>query len=187
MKNLGISIGVLMLLLLSSTAGAAQSQIPKFEVGAHIFSFQSKELGTGYGLGGRFTYNLTRNIAIDTEFNSLVDDEGKDYAHQGFAGAKIGVQNKYAGVFFKARPGFMTNFAKPAPNYATTFAYQSLDRFAFDVGGVIEGYPTKHLVLRVDLGDLIIPFGKETVLQSVPFKPGTTHNFQYSLGLGLRF
>jgi len=185
MKHFTVSVGVLFLLLAGTSAATAQT--PKFEVGGQIFSFNSKKVGFGWGMGGRFTYNLNRHVAVDSELNAFLDDEGNTLATQGFAGAKVGVRNKVAGVFFKARPGFMTNFAKPAPNYATTFASERLDKFAFDVGAVVEFYANRHLSFRVDAGDVIIPFGNDPVVGATPLRPGTTHNFQYSLGLSLRF
>jgi len=174
-------------ILLLAAATFASAQTPKYEVGGQIFSFQSKSIGYGWGAGGRFSYNLTKNIAIDTELNGFLDDEAHVLATQGFAGAKVGVRNKLLGVFVKARPGFMTNFAKPLPDYATTFNTEKLNKFAFDVGAVFEAYPSRHTSFRVDVGDVIIPFGNDPILASGPVRLGTTHTFQYSLGFGLRF
>jgi hypothetical protein len=61
-------------------------------------------------------------------------------------------------------------------------------RLALDVGGVAEFYPNRHVVLRVDAGDVIIPFGNNVVGQGLlAQRLGTTHNFQFSLGVGVRF
>lgn len=174
-------------LLLFSVATLTSAQTPKYEVGGQMFSFQSKSIGYGWGMGGRFSYNLTKHVAIDTELNGFLDDEAHVLATQGFAGAKVGVRNKLVGVFVKARPGFMTNFAKPLPDYATTFNTEKLNKFAFDVGAVFEVYPSRHTAFRVDVGDVIIPFGNDSIVASGPVKPGTKHTFQYSLGFGIRF
>lgn len=184
MKTLTTLFGVL---LLASAATRTSAQTPKYEVGGQIFSFQSKSIGYGWGMGGRFSYNLTKNIAIDTELNGFLDDEDGVVATQGFAGAKVGVRNKLGGVFVKARPGFMTNFSKPLPDYATTFNTEKLNTFAFDVGAVFEVYPSRHTSFRVDVGDVIIPFGNNPIVANGPVRLGTTHTFQYSLGFGLRF
>ena len=185
MKNLNILVGVFLLLLSSSLATMAQT--PKYEVGGQIFSLQSNQIGYGFGFGARFGYNLTRHVGIDTEYNALVDDEGGAYAHQVFAGVKVGVRNKLGGAFVKVRPGIMTNFNKLAPTFATTFATESINRFALDAGAVFEVYPNRHWMFRVDLSDIIVPFDNEQLLVSRPLRLGTTHNFQYSLGVGLRF
>jgi hypothetical protein len=185
MKTVTIGFGMLLLLLSNSVLASAQT--PKYEVGGQIFSFQGKEVGFGYGIGGRFTYNLNRYIAVDSELNGFLADEGPIYAAQGFVGPKVGVRSKYVGVFAKARPGFQTNFARPKPDYATTFDTESVDKFAFDVGGVFEAYPTRHTVFRVDVSDVIIPFGNDLIVSQGPRRLGTTHNFQYSLGFSIRF
>mgnify|MGYP003577955622 CR=1 FL=1 len=175
-------------LLLSFSCLVSQAQnkttskterVPTYEVGGQIFSFNGDELGFGWGAGARFTYNLNNYISLDNEVNFFLPDEGPAYATQGLFGIKAGKRTKYVGIFAKARPGFQTNFV--VNNREQT-------KFAFDVGGVAEVYPYKQLVLRFDAGDVIIPFGNDVV--GPPFLPqrlGTTHNFQYSLGIGVRF
>ncbi len=76
-------------------------------------------------------------------------------------------------VFAKVRPGFQTNLVVNDREQA---------RLALDVGGVAEFYPNRHVVLRFDVGDVIIPFGNNVVGQRLfAQRPGTTHNFQFSL------
>jgi hypothetical protein len=184
MKTLTALSGVLLVL---SCATLTSAQTPKYEVGGQLFSFPSKSIGFGWGAGGRFSYNVTKHIAVDTELNGFLDDDANVLATQAFAGAKVGVRNKLMGVFVKARPGVMTNFAKPLPDYATTFNTEKLNKFAMDVGAVFEFYASRHTIFRVDVGDVIIPFGNDPIVASGPVRLGTTHNFQYSLGFGLRF
>ena len=192
-RLIGMLIGTLLLLsmsdLVSAQTNTVRNEFPKIEIGGHSFSFSGREAGNGFGAGGRFTYNLTRNVAVDTELNAFLDDEGGTTATSGFAGAKIGVRNKLVGVFIKARPGFMTNFARPRPDFDTSFAVDDVNRFAFDVGGVVEIYPSRHTAFRVDVGDTIIPFGDDRIVSGprLTIRPGTTHNLQYSLGFSLRF
>ena len=152
---------------------------PTYEVGGQIFSFNSNYVGFGWGAGGRFTYNLNDYIALDNEVNFFLPDEGPAYATQGLFGIKAGKRTKYVGIFAKARPGFQTNFVVNDREQV---------RFALDVGVVAEVYPTRHVVLRADAGDVIIPFGNNVVGQGFfAQRLGTTHNFQYSLGVGIRF
>lgn len=185
MKTIIILGGALLLCL--AGPGMAMAQTPKYDVGGLIFSFQGKQVGSGFGFGGRFTYNLNPHVAIDSEVNAFVLDEGPIYATQGFVGPKVGVRSKYVGVFAKARPGFSTAFSKAAPTFATTFASQQVDKFALDVGAVFEVYPSRHTAFRVDVGDVIVPLGDDLILGPVPRRLGTTHNLQYSLGFSLRF
>ena len=152
---------------------------PTYEVGGQIFSFNGHDLGFGWGAGGRFTYNLNNAIALDSEVNFFLPDEGPAYATQGLFGIKAGKRFNRVGIFAKARPGFQTNFVVNDREQA---------RFALDVGGVAEFYPNRHVVVRFDAGDVIIPFGNNVV--GPPFRAqglGTTHNFQFSLGVGIRF
>jgi hypothetical protein len=177
------------MLLLSCSCLVAQAQarnvsdyerVPTYEVGGQIFSFGGdRDVGFGWGAGGRFTYNLNNYLALDNEVNFFLPDEGPPYATQALFGIKAGKHTKYVGVFAKARPGFQTNLV---------VNQRGETRFALDVGAVAEFYPNRHLSLRVDTGDVIIPFGNNVVGYglSAP-RVGTTHNFQFSLGVGVRF
>lgn len=152
---------------------------PTYEIGGHVFVFGSHHLGSGGGVGGRFTYNLNNQIALDSEVDFFLPDEGPPYATQGLFGIKAGGRTKHLGVFAKARPGFQTNFVVNDREQAV---------FAMDVGGVLEVYPNRHVVLRFDAGDIIIPFGDKVVGEGLfAQRLGTTHNFQLNLGVGIRF
>ena len=156
-----------------------EDKVPTYEVGGQIFSFNGDELGFGWGAGGRFTYNLNKHIALDSEVNFFLPDEGPAYATQGLFGIKAGKRTKHFGIFAKVRPGFQTNLVVNDREQA---------RLALDVGGVAEFYPNRHVVLRFDAGDVIIPYGNDVVGQGLFVqRPGTTHNFQFSLGAGVRF
>lgn len=175
-------------LLLSFSCLVAQAQnktisdeekVPNYEIGGQLFSFRGQELGFGWGAGGRFTYNLNNYIALDNEVNFFLPDEGPPYATQGLFGIKAGKRFKYVGIFAKVRPGFQTNFLVNDREQA---------RVALDVGGVAEIYPNRNIVLRVDAGDVIIPFGNNVVGRGFfARRLGTTHNFQFTLGVGVRF
>jgi len=156
-----------------------EKKAPTYEIGGQIFSFHGQDLGFGWGTGGRFTYNLNNQIAFDSEVNFFLPDEGPPYATQGLFGIKAGKRTKHLGIFAKVRPGFQTNFVVNERQQA---------RLALDAGGVAEFYPNRHVVLRVDAGDVIIPFGNNVVGEGLFVQRlGTTHNFQYSLGVGVRF
>jgi hypothetical protein len=69
--------------------------------------------------------------------------------------------------------------------------------FAADVGGVVEYYPTRRVILRVDAGDTIVRFRESgpVIFPPTGTFPGssaitvadTTHNFQMTFGIGFRF
>src|ERR1041385_3473572 len=174
-----------LLLCLSCLVSQAQTKIvsdekvPSYEIGGQVFASGSRDLGYGGGLGGRFTYNLNNYVAFDSEVDFFLPDEGPPYATQGLFGIKAGKHTKHVGVFAKVRPGFQTNFVVNQREQA---------QFALDVGGVAEFYPNRHLVLRLDAGDVMIPFGNKVVGEGLfTHRLGTTHNFQASLGVGIRF
>ena len=186
-KRLVIVVSSALLLCFSCLVSQAQiktisddEKAPTYEVGGQIFSFSGgNELGAGWGAGGRFTYNLNNYIALDNEVNFFLPDEGPAYATQGLFGIKAGIHTKHLGIFAKVRPGFQTNLVVNDREQA---------RFALDVGGVAEFYPNRHVVLRLDAGDVIIPFGNNVVGDGFfAQRLGTTHNLQVSLGVGIRF
>src|SRR5205823_4151411 len=80
----------------------------------------------------------------------------------GVFGVKVGARKKNFGVFGKARPGFIHFSVVPGfacvvfPGPISGLCPQpAKTNFAFDVGGVVEYYPSKRAVLRFDAGDLI--------------------------------
>ena len=214
---------------LSSFAEArAQSDEKKFEVGAQFSILQvptrtaaslaiptsSENHATDYGLGGRIGYNLSRNFALEAEGNFFPRDRDVQGGQkiQGLFGVKAGKKFDKVGVFAKARPGFI-RFEKGDYRLGTggciaifppplgCFQPVAKTNFAFDVGGVLELYPSARTIIRFDAGDTIIRFGQRTVAASNPAFPPpsglnlvalpvaaeTKHNFQGSVGIGWRF
>lgn len=159
---------------------------------------------TNAGLGGRVSYNLTRMIAVEGEINFFPDkdEEAGGQKFQGLVGVKAGVRNEKIGFFAKARPG-VVRFSKliDCPNaQLSECGRHAKTEFALDLGGVVELYPSRRFVVRFDFGDTLI-FNSERELITIipgPGGPGTesahtffpgevTHNFQFSVGIGIRF
>jgi hypothetical protein len=208
-------------LLFLFTDGKAQAQTdapPKFEVGAQFSSlsingaFSSR---TEPGFGGRFTFNLTDNLALEAEGNFFPRSELSNAfrtggrAVEGLFGVKIGKRYHKFGFFGKARPGFVS-FSQGVTEFSIVgqtgnpfsdinVRVKRLTHFALDLGGVLEFYPTRHLVTRFDVGDTIIRQGQTTITTfsqtpggtftplPITFPTDTTHNFQFSAGVGYRF
>jgi hypothetical protein len=189
---------VLMSSPLALRVAVAQSDTPKFEAGIQysVLNFDTFALSerrrNESGVGGRFTYNFSKYVAAEAQLDFFpgqdVEHIGSislvQYGHKtlGVFGAKAGVRGKRAGVFGKARPGFI-HFSK-VPGFACIAIVgpcrqPGKTNFAFDVGGVVEYYPARRLVVRFDAGDTMIHD------QSGFF--GTRHSFQFSSGVGLRF
>ena len=165
------------------------------------------------GFGARIGYNLTRDVTLEAEGNFFprerdLDDNdfngGRKF--QGLFGIKAGRRFESVGVFAKARPGFVHfnegDFGPSGnvcvavfPPPAGCFEARGRTDFAFDVGGVVELYPSARSIIRLDAGDTILRTSRHNVPIEVPTRGviigssprDTTHNFQGSLGIGFRF
>jgi hypothetical protein len=210
-----------LILLLAGGQRAALAQtdeLQRYEVGAQFSSLSIDEGGTTRtepGFGGRFTFNVTDNFALEAEGNFFPKDDlfsafrtgGR--AIEGLFGVKIGKRYEHFGIFAKARPGFISfsqgrTLLIPTgvtndPFGAFQVRTERLTHFAADIGGVLEFYPTRRVFTRLDAGDTIIRYGQTNINTFTgpiegPFTPltlpipgHTTHNFQFSAGVGFRF
>jgi hypothetical protein len=175
------------------------------------------------GFGGRFTYNMTNKFAFEAESNFFPErkeifgvPDGRIIQCQ--FGVKAGKRFKKVGFFGKARPGFViftetslfTGFQGefiPDPLRGAALLFDvpqfrigNATYFSTDLGGVIEFYPSRRIVTRVDVGDTIIRYGEygEQAAVVCPLccpcvprlflrPPETKHNLQLSAGIGFRF
>jgi hypothetical protein len=168
------------------------------------------------GFGARLGYRAGDYVTFEAEGNLFPRDrffeDGRKV--EGLFGAKIGKRSKKAGLFGKARPGFLYaskgdfQFKQDSgcvaifPPPVGCFDSTGKTGFALDVGGVVELYPSRRTIVRLDAGDSIIHFGDRhvPVLINPPTgatfpsrvvviaKPSeTTHNLQASVGFGFRF
>ncbi|MCZ2391091.1 MAG: porin family protein [Acidobacteria bacterium] len=166
------------------------------------------------GFGGRFTYNINRNLAVETEVNytpstktitelawagesTNVPASGGEKTQVLF-GVKYGYRGKRFGVFGKARPGLIHFNAFPFVAFSfpvyqngqqVSLVVASSEKpatfFNVDVGGVFEYYTSKRTMIRFDVGDTIIRYNAQDPKQ---YNPNfTRHNLQMNLGFGFRF
>ena len=176
----------------------------------------SDERETEFGFGARIGYNVTEHVTLEAEGNFFPRDRARAGGRklEGLFGAKVGKRYEQVGVFAKARPGFVRfeqgSLRQPPntvcvavfPPPAGCFESRSRTQFAFDLGGVLELYPSRRTIVRFDAGDTIIRFGERAALVQVDPPAGTTiptrifvgrapadttHNFQASVGFGFRF
>jgi len=213
--NRRIPILAIAFLLLTHSNSLAQSQeLPKFEVGGEFSSLARESFETRMepGVGARFTFNLNRSVAFETAGyfypQKCFSCRNGGNMSQFVAGVKAGKRFEKWGIFGKARPGVVSfsrgefNPVPAAPGSSFPFDVETnrTNSFAADLGGVVEFYPTKKIVTRFDAGDTIIHFGRRTTngiifngtTQQVTFIPitqpaRTTHNFQFTAGVGFRF
>jgi hypothetical protein len=157
------------------------------------------------GFGGRFTYNLTPAFALEVQTDFYPKDRflinngrAGGRSVQGQAGVKAGKRFEKFGIFAKARPGIIS-FSKTAgfvfdPTFGfPIFGQARKNYFSMDVGGVLEFYPSPRIVTRFDGGDTMIHYSTSEIpilfFPAVSFQTPaeTTHNFQFSAGVGFRF
>jgi opacity protein-like surface antigen len=200
-----IFIAALTLVIFSPAAARAQGggapdvDAHRAEVGVLYAGVNLEGFGeTVNGLGGRFGYNFNKNLALDAEFSFFPEthlgNRQSGQKTQAFAGIRAGARSRYVGLFAKARPGVMfigevtSGFNCNGTSFGRT-CRPSHNNFAFDVGGVLELYPSSRAIVRLDAGDTIVRIRNATagVIGSPVATSDTTHNFQFSVGFGYRF
>jgi hypothetical protein len=181
-----------------------------------VATFTSEGRKTEPGFGARVGYNFTENFALEAEGNFFPRERefGGGRKSQGLFGVKAGKRFEQVGLFVKARPGFV-HFSEgnleerrdvacitifPPPR--ACFEGKGRTDFAFDVGGVFEYYPSRRTLIRFDAGNTILRQGAHRVpivtsadpVTGAPVRvvvvtapSETTHNFQGSIGFGVRF
>jgi len=156
----------------------AQTDAPKVEIGGHFTYARLRNFpANDTGVGGWLTFNITDNIGVEGEYNYFPGTVpgGSSSREQALFGVKTGIRSESAGIFFKLRPGFQKfNFTGIAPDST---------QFAFDIGGVFELYPLKKTVVRFDVGDTMIQVGPQLGFPT----SFTSHNLQFTAGVGFRF
>jgi outer membrane protein with beta-barrel domain len=188
----------------------------KIEVGIHFsaldfglqdprFSRSANRMSES-GVGMRAGYNLTKHVALEGEINffpnenAVAFDRGGNLT-QGQFGVKVGKRFDKFGLFAKGRPGFL-NFSQVLTQTGTqtvTFGGQTFtfpifeirrrNFFSFDVGGVVEFYPSRRVLVRFDVGDTMVHEGEipGPLVGIVPQSGGLEHKFQFSSGIAFRF
>jgi hypothetical protein len=205
------------LIICCARVASAQTPVERMELGAQFTSFTlfppvsqgfQPPNATEPGFGGRFTYNLTKRIAIDSEVNFFPNKNvfqflGEGRALQGQFGVKMGKRFKKLGVFAKARPGFLSVgkvfFYEPGASLDTGFGFSIPNariarrtHLTADFGGVLEFYPSPRTIVRFDAGDTIVRYGQS--FEPIGFDPAhltnvparIKHNFQYTAGVAFR-
>ncbi|MDQ1610125.1 MAG: hypothetical protein QOG00_56 [Pyrinomonadaceae bacterium] len=193
-------------------ANAQERDAPKVEISGQFTSLEVRvptDFGlfgsTEPGVGGRIGYNVTDFFGVEAELNLFPQRISTGGMKQGQFGVKAGKRWRKFGLFAKARPGFVSFDQVTTPVGTETFTAQNGSVFVYDVygtrrrtlfstdvGGVVEFYPARNLLVRVDAGDTITRYrAKETRLHNGTifrdFPNRVTHNFQITTGVAYRF
>jgi hypothetical protein len=107
-------------------------------------------------LGATFGYNLTRYLALDSTVNIIPGQQGTQPMTEGLFGVKIGERFKKWAVFGKIRPGFI--YYQSAMPGSVIYTPDSLTRFAWDLGGIVEVYPSRASTWRFDVGSTLVRY-----------------------------
>lgn len=218
-KSVFITTAVLIFIFTAAPSAihAQEHDAPKVEVGTQFSSLSitpPSSIGTenATGFGGRITYNFNDHVAVEAEGNLYPSSTFRNYVTGGSAeqmqfGIKAGKRFENFGVFAKVRPGFIS-FAEaqkvtqvPAAtggivDVVNTFTDERKTHFTTDVGGVLELYPSRRVLVRFDFGDTIIRYGEHDELRPTILNPfgavvkvgaETKHNFQFTGGVSYRF
>jgi hypothetical protein len=159
-------------------AAYAQSAYSRFEIGAQASLLDATLPGIDPtngasggpfvigGFGGRFTWNLSRSFALDSQFdwfpkNQTTTLQSGGDAIEVLAGPKIALyRGQHFGFFAKVRPGILSSdhvcVEKAVPPSAFACSYGRVTHFAVDMGGAVELYPTRRLIVRIDVGETLI-------------------------------
>lgn len=227
-KSLPILLNIVTLMTLIAAEvrpqNSAESEFKRFEFGGQFTLLRRSDADTisetfslnGFGsrhynttnlnelgLGGRVTFNLTKNIAVESEANffrgiepaatfPLTVSQPGGRKFQALFGPKVGIRKKKFGFFGKVRPGLIhlekynvVHQLFPPPGLAVIGGAESATFFNIDAGGVFEYYPSRRTVLRIDVGDTIIRYNRQEPKEINPSM--TRHNLQTSIGFGFRF
>ena len=197
-----LSIPVMVLVFFAGRSDTqGQTLDRKFEVSAvyttiNLQAFESRESGGGI----RLAYNINKYLAVEAEGN-VFDFRIGDYptdewlGAQGQLGVKMGLRNRRFGLFAKIRPG-VVNFPSLKVHQRFCFPLQhcedsgrSGNRLAVDAGAVVELYPTRRIIVRLDIGDTMIRFNDDAFFGSsfMRINDGFSHNAQFSGSVGYRF
>ena len=181
------------LLLVCASSAQAQEKNPKYEVGVHYAALNvSEKSDKDSGVGLRFTYNLNDYLGLEAETTGYQQtrEGGGNNETQGLFGVRAGKRNERWGLFAKVRPGVTRFYLLGVPEQ--TVFEQGHNRFAVDVGGIFEYYPTRHTALRVDVGDTMVryktgDFFYQRLDEPMFVQRRLSHNLQINLGFALRF
>lgn len=181
----------------------SDSEVPRFELGAGFDFAHIERISDALEVGASFHYNFNPHYALDSQLAfgpAATSALGAGAQTTFLAGVRAGQRVEDYGFFLHARGGFV-NYSR-ANGGRPLFSRNTFP--AFDVGGTLENYfgsfrnPwEKNMVFRLEVGALIVPYGRATLTPSSspligspppPTGPlGTRVGPVLGLGMGIRF
>ena len=209
MRTWRVGIMVAAAILGGTSSASAQWEAPRYEAGVQVSVLRLSDFGsTSTGIGGRFSFNLSRWAALEAEGTFFPQDDialpqtalfstfsVRHYRKrvEGFLGAKFGYRGERLGIFAKARPGFTSLSARSGGDMCEgevcalvlLLRPEYRTEFAMDLGGILEFYPSRRVVARFELGDTIIRH--RSTAPPCWGKGCTSNNVSSKFGIGFRF
>lgn len=184
--------------------GRSQEQRPRIEIGPFFtylrvpdsFPINAQNQAE---IGGRFSWNFARHIALDTEIEAspfrttnLETAYQGGYLSQAFVGLKAGNRWKRFGLFGKFRPGLNSySGAIKQSTQTSSLTFGRRTNPSFDVGGIFEFYVSRQILVRYDFGDTIIHYNSGSIIvtggQPIAVPGAVKNNFQLSTAVAFRF
>jgi len=166
------AVAVLVCMVACSMGAASAQEFTRTEIGLESSTlFHNRgNIKTDSGLGGRFTYNLTSNLALEGNANyyltrsTIFSVQADGRASSAFFGPKAGIRWRRFGIYGKVQPGFVT-FSNVVTSGSITGNFNTARKThaALDLGGVVEFYPSNRIILRADGGDVFVRYGDATL------------------------
>jgi len=177
-----ITVTGICLLLSPFNTRAQSADTRKWEVGVDFSSITFNAGKSEPGFGGRLTYNLNKHVALEAagyffpRHCTFCAGQENGRISEGLFGVKAGKRFEKWGIFGKARPGLISfsdgkfNVVPITVNPPTgpgafpfTFVTNRLTTPAVDLGAVLEFYPTKRIITRIDFGNTLIHYSPQTI------------------------
>jgi hypothetical protein len=198
-----MSIAWVLVLVAVSQPVSAQSNETRFQLGAGLTTVNPGEFDrTDVGVSVSFSWRLTALMGAEAEFGFYPADfpDAPAFSRsrvEGLFGMTVGPRIGVVRPFAKVRPGFVTFSEGPQPLACVAIFPPPLScrlasgdtRFALDVGGGVELFPSRRTFVRVDVSDRLIRYpgtvrDRHFKIQEHAF---FSHDFRFTIGGGLRF
>lgn len=190
MRRFRSTVGTFLFLAISLSPGLPQAQSAAAGGSYTLLSLTYPDQMPN-GLGGWLSRDLAgAAVGLDVAANVFPEDHpiiGRQT--QFLAGLRSGVRMGKVGLFGRMRPGlvhFSERFLAPDITCIAIFpppeaCLIDATNFALDLGGIVELYPSRSTIVRIDVGDTLIRFNRSEL------DPAWKHNFQFAAGAGVRF
>jgi hypothetical protein len=202
------SILLFLCLFVGLPAAHAQQEFSRVEIGGQFSAIgllnANGSVGIWPGFGGRFDFNVTRRLALETQLDYFPPSAPVRFLEQGGKTLQLAaglrgkvLQSKHFAVYGLIRPGFIhftdTSQLTGAPGTVPGTKIGPATYFALNLGGGVEFYPSPRWIARFELtgNPFLIPNSRPSTVSVPPASPIPTpgivnDRYRFSVGLGYR-